>query len=411
VFASPDSVRTPLLAICAVVFSGAAISGRAPFGPTAPRAGALPTRPAVSAYEPMHRGYVDGSTGVYYHKNEDLVLGGTPSFVLQRTYRSGDSTSRHFGVGATHNGERHVRAHPESRVAELVLEDSTRIRFDRTSPVRGTANAMFEHRDRVTEYSGARLGWVDAFWGLWLQNGTIMTFRPCSAESAAACSLTRMRDSGNHWTEFRRDDRGTLREIAAGGATIAFEYDRAERITRARASTGRFVEYDYDSRGRLVKVKRSDGVIYSYTYGSGGEMLTIDEPGWFMRNTYRKGHVVRQDTELRGDNGSVRRLTYAWEYVIHGDRVVTTEVKRPDGSRTRYEFNQAGYHVAETLQDARGRSARVVLERDRGGQGVQRLKLTCFGANARASEHQLGNRSLRNATSELLQSCWQQARK
>ena len=398
-------MRTSLLAICAVVVSGAAISGRAPLSLPASSAAAT-LREAMSDYDPTHRGYVDGSTGFYYHKNEDLVLGGTPSFVLQRTYRSGDPTSRQFGVGTTHNGERHVRAHPESRVAELVLEDSTRIRFERTSPVRGTANAMFEHPDRTTEYAGARLGWVDAFWGMWLQNGTVMIFRPCSAESDAGCTITRMRDSGDHWTDFRRDDRGILREINAGGATIAFEYDGADRITRARASTGRLVEYDYDGGGRLVHVKRSDGVTHTYTYGSAGEMLTIDEPGWFIRNTYRKGHVVRQDTELRGSNGSVRRLTFNWEYVVRGDRVLKTEVKRPDGSRTRYEFNEAGYHVAETLQDARGRSARVVLERDRAGQGVQRLKLTCFGEPARTSEHKVGNRPLKNATAELLQSCW-----
>jgi YD repeat-containing protein len=220
-----------------------------------------------------------------------------------------------------------------------------------------------------------------------------------------------MRESGDNWTDFRRDDRGILREINAGGATIAFDYDGAVRIARARASTGRFVDYEYDGGGRLVKVKRSDGVTHSYSYGPGGEMLTIEEPGWFIRNTYKKGHVVRQDTELRESNGSVRRLTFTWEYVVRGDHVLKTEVKRPDGSRTRYEFNEAGYHVAETLLDARGRSARVVLERDRAGQGVQRLKLTCFGEPARTSEHKVGNRPLKNATTELLQSCWQQARK
>ena len=389
-----DRVRIPILVSCALVMCGAGTSGRTAIGPPADD-------------EAMHRGYVDGATGFYNHKNDDIVLAGTPRFVLQRTYRSGDPIRRRFGVGATHNGERHLRVNAEDlRSAELILEDSTRIRFERTSAGRGLANAMFEHRERTTEYAGARVGWAGAFWGMWLHSGAIMIFKPCSATSEAACVLTRMSDSAGHWTHFRRDDDGMLREIVAGAAAIAFEYDDARRIRRARASTGRFVEYAYDQGGRLVRVKASDGVTHSYSYGSRGEMLTIDEPGWFIRNTYRGDRVVRQDSELREKNGSVRRLTFTWEYVLRGGRVWMTEVERPDGSRIRYEFDQAGYHVAETLQDARGRSARIVLERDRASHGVQRLQLTCFGANARASEHRLENRSVRDRTAELLQSCW-----
>jgi YD repeat-containing protein len=244
---------------------------------------------------------------------------------------------------------------------------------------------------------------------MWLQNGAIMIFKPCSPKSEAACTLTRMRDSADHWTYFRRDGDGILREIVAGAATIAFEYDDAGRIRRARASTGRFVEYAYDRGGRLVRVRTTEGDAHAYSYGSRGEMLTIEEPGWFIRNTYRDGRVVRQDTESRAENGLVRRLRFTWEYALRGGRVWMTEVERPDGSRTRYEFDQAGYHVAETLQDARGRSARIVLERDRASHGVQRLKLTCLGANARASEHRLENQSVRDRTSELLQSCWKSA--
>ena len=413
-------VRTLILVICAVAIAGAAISGRTLLGPIMSGAILMPFYPAApsiehnlpSDYEPVHRGYVDGGTGVYYRKDDDLVLAATPPFVLQRTYRSGDPISRHFGVGATHNGERYLRGDPEDlRWAELILEDSMRIRFERTSPGRGVANAMFEHRERTTEYFGSRLGWVGMYWGMWLRDGTIMIFRPCSPKSEASCSLTRMRDFDNHWTHFRRDGRGILREIAAGDATITFEYDDTDRITRARASTGRFVTYQYDKDGGLTRVTTSEDVIRSYTYARSGEMLTIDEPGWFIRNTYRDGRVVRQDTELRDEDGSVRRLTFTWEYAIRGDRVWMTEVARPDGSRSRYEFNPAGYHVAEALRDARGRSARIVIERDPASHGVEHLKLTCFGGNARTSEHQLANRSLRDTTTELLQSCWEPTRK
>ena len=406
----PDRVRIPILLTCALVMCGAVTSGRPAIGPAAAGAGTLPLHGAPSDYEPMHRGYVDGATGSFYQKDDDIVLAGTPRFVLQRTYRSGDPISRRFGVGATHNGERYLRGDSDDlRWTELILEDSTRIRFERTSPGRGIANAMFEHRERTTEYSRARLGWAGAFWGMWLQDGAIMIFKPCSPKAEGACSLTRMRDSADHWTYFRRDGDGILREIVAGAATIAFEYDDAGRIRRARASTGRFVEYAYDRGGRLVRVRTTEGDAHAYSYGARGEMLTIEEPGWFIRNTYRDGRVVRQDTESRTENGSVRRLRFTWDYALRGDRVWMTEVERPDGSRTRYEFDQSGYHVAETLQDARGRSARIVLERDRASHGVQRLKLTCFGANARASEHRLENRSVRDRTTELLQSCWKSA--
>lgn len=404
VFASGHTVRILMLITGAVAIGGASMSGRTLHAlPTSTVPHNLPTD-----YEPLHRGYVDGGTGVYHRKDDDLALGGTAPFVLQRTYRSGDPVSRSFGVGATHNGERYLRGTPEDlRWAELILEDSMRIRFERTSPGRGVANARFEHTERTTEYAGARLAWVGSFWGMWLQNGTVMIFSPCSPKSASACSIIRMRDSGNHWTHFRRDGRGILREIAAGDATIALEYDQADRITRARASTGQFVTYRYDKGGRLTRVATSDEVVRSYTYGVSGEMVTVDEPGWFIRNTYRNGRVVRQDTDLRDANGLLRRRTFSWEYAMRGDRAWMTEVRRPDGSVSRYEFNEAGYHVAETRRDARGRTARIDLDRDRASHAVQRLRLACFGAHARRSEHQLQERALRDLTAELLQSCWQ----
>src|SRR5687767_9633993 len=108
------TVRTPLLATWVVVLCNAAISGRTAIGPAAAAgAGALPLIPLAADDEPLHRGYVDGATGTYYRKDDDIVLAGTPRFVLERTYRSRDPISRQFGVGATHNGERYLRGNAE----------------------------------------------------------------------------------------------------------------------------------------------------------------------------------------------------------------------------------------------------------------------------------------------------------
>ena len=57
-----------------------------------------------AAYEPLHKGYIHLGTGLYIREDEDLIVRGTPTLFLRRTYRSGFHVQREFGIGTTHNG-------------------------------------------------------------------------------------------------------------------------------------------------------------------------------------------------------------------------------------------------------------------------------------------------------------------
>ena len=358
-----------------------------------------------SSYEPLHQGHVDSGTGIYFRQDEDLVLPGTPPFVLRRTYRSGDPVSREFGVGATHNGEWYLRGDPDDLWwAELILEDSMRIDFQRSSPGRSVSNAMFVHTEDTSEYYGARLGWVGMFWAMRLNRGDLLLFTPCGHPSTT-CSIVKRRDADGHWIHFRRDRSGVLEEIVAGEARIALTYDKGGRISRAEDSTGHSVDYGYDQGGRLIKVTSSEGANRSYTYGSGGEMLTIEEQGLFIQNTYEDGRCVRQQIDIRHKDGTMSRQISKWAYTIRNDRIVATEVSRSNGSRSRYEFTERGYHTTETLQDAFGRRGIVTLHRDPATLAVKTLHVSCFPGRQNSTEP-LAGRSIEQATEELLRTCW-----
>ena len=54
-------------------------------------------------YRPLHKGYISLSTGLYIREDEDLIVRGTPTLFLRRSYRSGFHVQREFGIGTTHN--------------------------------------------------------------------------------------------------------------------------------------------------------------------------------------------------------------------------------------------------------------------------------------------------------------------
>jgi YD repeat-containing protein len=334
-----------------------------------------------SDYRALHKGRIDMATGLYIRQDEDLVLSGTPPFVLTRTYRSRDPVSRQFGVGATHNGEWYLIGDGQRfQWAELILESSTRIHFDRISKGVSVLNALFEHRSSSTPYYGARLGWEGILWALKLPDGTLALFKGCGPGSKEICSLTWLRDSDGHWTGFSRDSSGTLRQIATRDEKITFEYGKAGPISRAYDSHNRSVSYEYDDGGRLTKVESSDGVIRAYTYGPGGEMLTIREPGWFIENTFEDGRCVRQITHLF-DNpaGGERTRTLQVAYTVENDEVVATDVTEYDGSRTHHEFDRYRYHVADVHQDLDGRVTAARFSRDPQTHGVTTVTVSCTG--------------------------------
>jgi hypothetical protein len=94
-------------------------------------------------YEPLHRGGIDLPTGLYVRQNEDLVVRGTPTLILRRTYLSGYQVQREFGIGTTHNGEWYLHGDGQRfQWASLILPNGSRINFSRISPGNSFLNAI-----------------------------------------------------------------------------------------------------------------------------------------------------------------------------------------------------------------------------------------------------------------------------
>ena len=86
-------------------------------------------------------------------------------------------------------------------------------------------------------------------------------------------------------------------------------------------------------------------------------MITIDEPGWVINNTFDdEGRVVRQVTQL---SGSTHPITYQFAYTVSNGSVVQTDMMR-NGVRTRYTYNSGHYRTSNAI-DADGPNPISVL--------------------------------------------------
>ena len=358
------------LTLVASVFAGAASSGAMllmlPGG-----SGGHQDLPG--SYRPLHKGYVDHSTGFYTRENDDLVVRSTPPLILRRTYRSGYRVSRQFGIGTTHPGEVWLRGDGRTfQWAELILATGHRISFRRTSPGTSFFNAMYLHRSARPRWDGARLGWTGFNWVLRLPDGGVSYFLPCAGPKAY-CSIVQEGDADGHVIRYVRDSNRRLRKMTAGDAWIAFDYDDSDRIVRAYASTADEVRYDYDERGRLSRATSKAG-LYRYTYSDRDELETMTEPGKVTINRFdRNGRVIHQVTTFDGDPVM---YTFNFKYRLDGDRVVQSESERWDGSSSRYEYN-ADRHVVSETQRAGGSEIAFTYERDPETSAVTSLTLTC----------------------------------
>lgn len=185
--------------------------------------------------------------------DEDLIVRGTPALMLRRTYISEYRVSREFGIGTSHNGALFLEGDPKRfQWIQLVMPDGTRVRFERTSAGTSYYNAMYEHRSSPSDWQGARLGWTGIGWALKKRDGSLLMFQGCGG-ATPVCWMLWERDADGHRIDYRRDADGRLvRMETTDDRWIAFEYDRAHRITRAYASNGHAVVYAYDSAGRLT---------------------------------------------------------------------------------------------------------------------------------------------------------------
>ena len=339
------------------------------------------------SYTPLHKGGIDLATGLYVREDEDLVLRETPHLVLRRTYLSGYHVNRQFGIGTTHNGERALVGDGEGfQWAKLFPASGARVvNFERVSPGRWFVNALYEHRETSSEYSGARLGWIGLGWAMRLGDGTRLRFRACTPRMPG-CSIVEERDAAGSAIHYRRNAAGRLlRMEASPNRWIAFDYDPHGRITRAHDSAGREVRYEYDGGGRLSLASASDGTVRRYAYTNGNRMRTIEDPDIVIENTYdADGRCIRQVNRFPGEP---EPYTFDFIYKTRGDSVASAEVRRSDTTWTIYTFN-GNLDVASEAWGSRGsKPVSVTYERDPRTRVVTRVTVTCTDRTGRPLPH------------------------
>jgi RHS repeat-associated protein len=249
------------------------------------------------------------ATGLFVHEQTDLMLPDVIPLRLARTYRSNDSRSRSFGIGATHTYEMFMVGDTNPfTYQELILPDGARIRFDRISPGTGYLDALYLHSSSRTLWYGATLrygaNFPGASWTLMTKDGTQYFFpNGALATDTPGQALLGIRDRYGNTVSIIRGYQSRIDQITSpNGRFINFQYDTTQfpplRIKVATDNLQRQVKYDYDAAGRLWKVTDANNGVTIYTYDDQNRMQTIQDPRGivYMTNDYDSAGRVKTQT-------------------------------------------------------------------------------------------------------------------
>jgi Domain of unknown function (DUF6531) len=223
---------------------------------------------------------VDLFTGVYVRQADDIVLDGNPPIRLRRAYRTKDARSRAFGIGTSHSYDLFLVGDADRlQYVELVLEDGARVRYIRTFPGTGYADAEFVHMSTPTKYYMSRLRWNGDGWDIELRDGSRYSFQDCSPHDRkrVPCGLIGYRDARGHRLRLTRDALGNLTRINGGWFRNVYLYhDAGYRVIRADTGIGpamTTVHYSYDAPGRLIKISWRHVSVWSVLSESAEQLL------------------------------------------------------------------------------------------------------------------------------------------
>jgi RHS repeat-associated protein len=278
---------------------------------------------------------VDLSTGQFVLTKTDLLIQDVIPLALTRTYYSGDSGQRPFGLGTTHPYAMFLWSANQYQEADLILPDGDRIHYARISGGTGFADAVFENTTSPTEFYKSTIVWNGQGWNLTRKDGMVYVF----GENAP---LQSFRDRfGNTvtltWsttTSFGQGIGNITKVTSPNGRWIAFTYDGSNRITQAKDNIGRTVGYQYDGSGRVWKVTDARGGVTEYTYDIAHRLLTIKDPRSITYLTNEYDVNGRVDRQTQADSG-----VYDYAYTLNGSLVTQTDVTNPRGYVRRLTFN------------------------------------------------------------------------
>jgi YD repeat-containing protein len=343
--------------------------------------------PLPADYVPAHTGSI-ALNGAYNRWDEDVVIRGPVPLVLRRTYLAGDTRSRAFGIGWSHDGEQFlVGDRGGFQWVSIVLASGTQVRFDRVSPGTAFNEGVFVHTQSPTKYNGARLGWLGNSWGVRLLDDEYLEFERCWLPKPRPCGLVEARDANGHVTRLTRDRQGLLQRMDLEDEWIAFEYDRGDRVVRAWSSQDDEVRYTYDVRGRLTRVTAKNGTTQVYTYNDRDLLMTATAPQISIENDYDgSSRCIRQTVQAQGEP---QPYVLQFDYAVTDGRVVESRETKPDGTWTKHVLNASGYPSDKTAGRGSITLWEVAYVRDPDSNVIQRLTVTCGDRAGRPASHSL----------------------
>jgi YD repeat-containing protein len=290
------------------------------------------------------------STGLYMVEEHDFVFPDWIPILLTRIYRSEDSASRAFGVGASHPFELYLLRNDLCTEMRLILPDGAYIQYLRTTGTNCLDATLF-HKTTSTVFYNSSLSWnQDAQqWILRRQDGISYRFSDFLV-------LTEVEDAQKHRLTIGRDASQKVASVTSPcGYWVKFVRDNEGKIVRIDDFLGRRALYEYDGRRRLTRVEypSPNRRISVYTYDAQDRMVSVgDQHGPFFWNTYdQNGRVITQ----RHPDGT----SYEFRYVVTGTgKIRQTLVKNRQGKLRVSTFNDAGLTVADTW-DAEGTRPRT----------------------------------------------------
>ena len=288
---------------------------------------------------------VELATGQFVMDNTDLVVRDVIPLTLTRTYRTGDSGSRPFGIGATHPYAMFLWSANQYTEADLILPNGKRIHYVRTSGGTGYGDAVFEHTSSPTGFYKSTIVWNGHGWDLTLKDGTVYVFGDMAP-------LQSIRDRFGNTVKLTWSSTDTygvgygriVKVTSPNNRWIAFTYDGSNRITEAKDNIGRTVGYEYDASGRVWKVTDARGGITEYTYDIAHRMLTIKDPrsSVYLDTDYDVNGRVEKQTQANGGE-------YEFVYTVNGGGQITqTDVTYPRGYIRRVAFNSDRFMTSDT---------------------------------------------------------------
>jgi YD repeat-containing protein len=292
---------------------------------------------------------VDLATGLYIVEEPDFVFPDSIPIVLTRVYRSKDSASRAFGVGASHPFELYLLRNDLCSEIRLILPDGAFIQYLRTAGT-NCLDATLMHKTSPTVFHNSSL-----FWNKDAQQWVLQRADGISYRFNDFLVLTEVEDAQKHRLTVGRDSLQRVASVTSPcGCWLKFVRDNQGRIIRIEDFLGRRAVYEYDVRGRLTRVEYpSPGRISLYTYDAEDRMVSVgDQHGPFFWNTYdTNGRVATQ----RHPDGT----QYEFRYVVTDTgKVRRTLVRNRQGKLRVATFNDAGLLLSDTW-DAEGTRPRT----------------------------------------------------